>query len=161
MIKTLLTALVFASMAFSLSAADSTNRLHFPTEGFSIAALEVSPGQATQGALMMFLPSRHGFAANVNVVIQPYTDTIDQYTTLTLSQFKEGGITLIQQKKAGASSVIFEYSGVVNGNTLLWYAKAEKSGDHVYLVTATANKSDWSKQSAQLKACVDSFKCEP
>jgi len=41
-----------------------------------------------QQALMMFLPVTDGFAANVNVQIQPYAGTIEDYTALSLQQFK-------------------------------------------------------------------------
>ena len=48
--------LLLAMLAFSLPAADSTNRLHFPVSGFSIAALEAPPREAPRQALVMFLP---------------------------------------------------------------------------------------------------------
>jgi hypothetical protein len=156
-----ITVLLFlVASALSLSAAESTNRLGFPASGFSIAPLEFSPGTTACQALMMFLPPSGGFAGNVNVQIQPYNGTISEYTTLSLKQFKDAGLKLIAQKKAGASGVIFEYSGELRGKSLHWYARSEKMADHVYLVTATADEQDWPKQAAQLKSCVDSFRCE-
>jgi hypothetical protein len=56
--------------------------------------------------------------------------------------------------------VTFEYSGPLQGRSLHWYARAEKSGGRVYLATATAAEQQWAKQGAQLKACVDSLRCE-
>ena len=100
------TILFLVTLAFSLPAAESTNKLHFPVSGFSIAPLEVSPGDKTGQALMMFLPVAGNFSANVNVQIQPYTGTIEEYTTLTLKQFKDAGIKLVAQKKAAPSSVV-------------------------------------------------------
>ncbi len=149
------------TVALSLPAADSTNRLCFPAAGFSIAPLEVSAGEDRRQALMMFLPATGYFAGNVNVQIQPYSGPIEEYTTLTLKQFKDAGLKVIAQKKAGASGVVVEYSGESQGRTLHWYARAEKKAGHVYLATATATEQDWPTQAAQLKACVDSLRCEP
>jgi len=153
--------LLLVTLAFSLPAADSTNRLYFPVSGFSIAPLEASPGEKTSQALMMFLPASGDFAGNVNVQIQPYSGTIEEYTTLTLKQFKDAGMKLIAQKKAGTSGVLFEYSGELQGRALHWYSRAEKRAGHVYLATATAAEEDWPRQGTQLKTCVDSLRCEP
>jgi hypothetical protein len=149
--------LVFSMLSLSLSAADSTNRLHFPMAGFSIAPLDAPPGDLNQSTLMMFLPASGQYSANVNVMIQPFTGDLAEYSKLTLGQFKTAALKVVEQKNAGTSAVIFEYAGVMQGQPLHWYSRAEKSGDHIYLVTATAQESGWAKQSAQLKNCVDSF----
>jgi hypothetical protein len=153
--------LLLVTLALSLPAADLTNRLYFAASGFSIAPLEVSPGEKTGQALMMFLPANNNFAGNVNVQIQPYSGTIEEYTALTLKQFKDAGVKVISQKKAGTSGVVVEYSGELQGRTLHWYARAEKAVGHVYLATATAAEQEWPKQGSQLKACVDSLRWEP
>ena len=103
--------LFLATLALSLSAADSTNRLSFPVAGFSITPLEVPPGKTICQPLIMSLPATGNFAGNVNVQIQPYSGTIAEYTTLTLKQFKDAGVKVIEQKKAGTAGVVFEYSG--------------------------------------------------
>lgn len=159
--KTKQTAILFlTTIALSMSAADSTVRLRFPVTGFSIAPLEVSPGDKTCQALVMFLPATGDFAGNVNVQIQPYSGTLEEYTTLTLKQFKDAGVKVIEQKKIGKSGVLFEYNGDLQGRTLHWYARAEKAGGHVYLATATATEEEWAGQGARLKSCVDSLRCE-
>jgi hypothetical protein len=152
--------LFLTTLALSLSAADSTNRLRFPIAGFSIVPLETPPGNTGCQAIMMFLPATASFAPNVNVQIQPYLGTIEEYTKLTLKQFEDAGIKLIEQRKEGKSVVFFEYSGKLQGRSLHWYARAEKVADHVYLATATATQEDWPKESAALRTCVDSLRCE-
>jgi len=152
--------LFLAMLAPSLLAADSSNRLHFPLAGFSITPLDLPPGEVARQALMMFLPANGNFAGNVNVQVQPYSGTIEEYASLTRKQFKDAGVTVIEQKKFGKSGLIFEYTGELQGKPLHWYARAEKSGGHVYLATATAAAQDWAKQGAQLKACVDTLRCE-
>ena len=159
MTKKLFVLFSFVMLTATTSEAESTNRLCFPAAGFTIAALDAPPGDSTQQALMMFLPARNGFAANVNVLIQPYTGTIADYVKLTLDQFKSNGIKVLQQKTPAKSVAIFEYSGEMQGQALHWYARAEKSGGSVYLVTATATSLQWKKEAAQLKSCVDSFRC--
>src|SRR5262249_33941952 len=144
-------------LAAVTSHGQSTNRLHFPTAGFSISTLETTPGQDTQQALMMLLPPSSGFAANVNVQVQPYADTMDDYLAFTLKQCKSAGLKMVQVQTTGKLLIVFEYSGEMEGRKLHWYARAEKSGEHVYLATATATEEQWSKLSDQLKACVDSM----
>src|SRR3954466_9566891 len=125
----------------------STNRLNFPAAGFSIAPLEVAPGQSPQQALIMFLPVTDGFAANVAVQIQPYTGTMEEYVALTFKQFKTVHVKVLEQKTPTKSVATFEYAGEMQGGrSLHWYARAEKSGDSVYLVTATATPSQWNKE---------------
>jgi hypothetical protein len=160
MTKKLLLVSSFAILIASASAAESTNRLHFPQAGFTIAPLESPPGESSQQALMMFLPASDGFAANVNVQIQPYTGTLEDYVTLSLQQFKSAGLRVVQQKSPAKSVAVFEYTGETQGKSFHWYARAEKSGSSVYLVTATATPQQWSKDAARLKSCVDSFRCD-
>jgi hypothetical protein len=138
----------------------TTNQMHFPKAGFSIAPLEEPPGQSPQQVLMMFLPVTKSFAPNVNVQIQPYTGTIDEYVALSLDQFKGMGLKLSYQKAVGKSAVALEYTGEMKGKPLHWYARAEKSGANVYLVTATASEEQWGNVATQLKTCVDSFRCD-
>jgi hypothetical protein len=145
----------------TLPAADSDNRLRFPTAGFSIAALDSPPDQTARQALVMLLPASDNFSANVNVQIQPYTGSIEEYGTLTETQFKDAGVKVIEQKKLGKTAMVFEYSGEMRGQFVHCYARAEKAGDHVYLATATATQDQWPKQSAKLKACIDSLRCGP
>src|SRR6476469_6665409 len=125
--------LLLATLALSLSAADSTNRLAFAVAGFSITPLTVPPGKTICQPLIMALPASGNFAGNVNVQIQPYSGTIGEYTALTLKQFKDAEIKVIEQKKAGTTAVVFEYNGEMQGRSLHWYARAEKAGGHVYL----------------------------
>ena len=150
----------FALCLASASAAESTNRLYFPGAGFTIAPLELQPGDLPQQALIMFLPATDGFAPNVNVQIQPYPGTLDDYVAFSLQQFKSMGVKLLEQKNQGKTVALFEYTGEIQARALHCYARAEKSGASVYLVTATASPLQWNKESARLKSCVESFRCE-
>ena len=136
-------------------------RLQFCEAGFSIAPLEAKPGDTPYQALMMFLPAKADFAANVNVQIQPFTGTIKDYAEISREQFKTMHWTLVRETPVGTNALIFEYTGSMQGAKLHWYAKAEYVGDKVYLVTATAPDAQWKEVSAKLIACVDSFKVEP
>lgn len=155
------TLILFATMLpLWLRAADTTNRLRFPEAGFSITPLEARPGPMSVMPLTMSLPATGNFSANVNVLIQPYEESIEDYTALSLKQFKDNGLKVIEQKKLGKSAVVFQCSGELQGRDLHWYARAEKLGAHVYLVTATATEKQWADQGSQLKGCVDSFQLE-
>jgi len=138
----------------------TTNRLHFTASRFSIAPLEAPLEKALLEPVIMCLPATEGFAPNVNVMIQPYVGTIDDYSALSMGQFKDGGLKVLLHKKLGKSAVVFEYTGELQGRQLHWYARAEKSAGSVYLVTATAANEQWDKAAARLKSCVDSFSCD-
>lgn len=101
-----------------------------------------------------------GFAANVNVQIQPYVSSIDDYLALSVRQCETAGFKLLQQKIVDKSVMVLEYTGEMQGRLLHWYARAEKSAGKVYLTTATAADEQWSKVGPPLKACVDSFRCD-
>ena len=106
------------------------------------------------------MPASQGFAANVNVQLQPFTRSIEEYKEITLNQFKAGNMKVIGAKVAGNSELALEYSGQYQTQALHWYARALKSGERIYLVTATGREQQWAEQGPQLKRCVDSFTCE-
>ena len=108
--------------------------------------------------MVMFLPVKNSFAANANVQIQPYSEGIKNYATLSKRQFKQAGIKIISEKQNADNEWLCEYSGDLRGRTLHWYARAILYENKIYLVTATALNQDWNEDSAPLKKCVDSFK---
>jgi hypothetical protein len=160
MFRTLVILFTLAAFTLKSNAAESTNRLLFPVTGFSIKPLETPLGKAPQQVLLMALPASDGFAANVNVQIQPYSGTLDEYIALSEGQFKGAGFNVVQRSKQGPSAVIFEYTGEMQGRALHWYARAVHATGRVYLVTATATETQWKQEAVPLKACVDSFRRE-
>ena len=150
---------VLVLMASPLKA-ETTNRLHFATSGFSIAPLEAPKGQLTQQVLMMFLPTGGDFTPNVNVQVQPYEGSLDDYIKLSLKQFESANLKIVQQGRTTDSGAVFEYRGEIQNRRLHWYAKAQKSQGRVYLVTATALEENWAEVAPNLKNCVDSFTCD-
>ena len=160
MIRTFFLLVTLAAFTLKTSAAESTNRLLFPVSGFSIKPLETPLGKVPQQVLLMALPASDGFAANVNVQIQPYSGTVDEYIALSEEQFKAAAFKVVHRSKQGQSAVVFEYTGEMQGRALHWYARAERATGRVYLATATAAESQWKRDAVTLKACVDSFRRE-
>ena len=140
--------------------AETTNRLHFAASGFSIAPLEAPKGQVTQQVLIMFLPTAGDFTPNVNVQIQPYDGSLDDYIKLSLKQFESANLKMVQQGRTTDSGAVFEYRGELQNRRLHWYAKAQKSQGRVYLATGTALEEHWTEVAQNLKNCVDSFTCD-
>ena len=129
-----------------------------PKYGFQIDPLDAPTSNATGQVIIMFLPSKNSFSANVNVQIQPYSEGIKNYTALTKGQFKQAGLKVISEKQINDNEWICEYSGDLRGLSLHWYARAIFRENKIYLVTATALNQDWNEDSISLKKCVDSFK---
>jgi hypothetical protein len=141
---------------FLLGAADTQQQIHFPLHGFSIDALE-GPAD-TRGMLMsMSLPASDGFAPNVNLISQNSPGTIDQYIEISKQQVTQNGWTLIKANKVDDNTAVMEITGKVGDNSLHFYDKVSRKGDEVILITATATENQWTTNSAQLEACVDSF----
>ena len=108
----------------------------------------------------MTLTPTDGFSGNVNVQIQPYAGTLAEYVTLSLEQFKAGKLTVLDQRTLSKSVAIIEYTGKLQGRSLHWYARLELFNGNIYLATATSLETQWTKESSQLKACIDSLRCD-
>lgn len=148
---------IILALSFLVSFAHAQT-LEFPKSGFSITGLDSVPNKNVGAkVIQMFLPPQNGFAANVNVVIQPYTGTMKEYKKLSEAQFKQTGLTLLSIKQ-NDNSVSFEYTGVMQGILLKWYSIAHKKENIVYLITATSPKIDWEKNKKKLINSVNSFK---
>jgi hypothetical protein len=151
-VRQILVAVLLCLCAAAGLAAAASERLTLPGTGFSVVPLEGCR------ALIMSLAPSGGFAPNVNVQVQPYSGTRDQYAALSKSQLANLGLALVREQKNGASGWTAEYTGNMAGRDLHWYARAELKGGNVYLATATAAKEQWSSVSPKLKACVDSLR---
>jgi len=104
-----------------------------------------------------FLPADSGFAGNVNLMIQPFSGSLDDYNELTQQQFKSIGFQVIKTKIL-KSEIIYEYKGFSSGLDLYWFSRAIKQGDKIYLVTATALQKRWEIEKAILIKSTMSFK---
>jgi hypothetical protein len=142
------------SVCFAEPAGDP---LTFRESGFTIAALDVVPGNAAYTPLLMSLPASDGFAPNVNVQVEPYPGKVNQYIALSRKQFAAAGLNVIRETRSRRGGWVVEYRGSMQGRALHWYARAESRDKRVYLITATATEGQWSSVSKRLKASVDSF----
>lgn len=131
------------------------------TNGFSINALEIGEtGDSTVPVLTLMLPATERFAPNVNVQIQPFDGTLDEYADLSRAQFAEAKAKVIFYKRSG-DALVGEYAADLQGRKLHFYARTLQSGDRIYLATATATETQWPSVGAKLKACVDSLSIPP
>lgn len=146
--KTLMIAvLCFAS---GLAVQEEPERLRYDFEAPAFAA------DADGTIAMHFLPPSNGFSANVNLTVQPYDGTLEDYDKLSARQLKAMGLVMID--KSNKDDVLrYEYEGTQSGQKLRWYAKAFKANGKVYLATATARQDQWKEQSPGLIKSVESF----
>jgi hypothetical protein len=138
--------------------------LRFETEGFSINAAGFKVKRSDSGTVagqspvaILYLTPTAGFAPNVNVLIQNFPSSINDYVTVTKQEFDAAGIKIIDERTVSTEEWVVEYAGTLSGRSLHWYARAVKNGDKVYLTTATATPDRWEQVSAKLRQCVDSF----
>ena len=136
----------------------SAGTIEFPKYGFHIDALDQTAGAATTQALMMFLPVENGFAPNVNVQIQPFPGTIEEYIKVTKGQFTEMSLKLNFEKLVSKNEWLCEYSGSLKGGKAMhWYAKVVVASGKAYLATATTLEESWKAEADLLKKNVESF----
>lgn len=144
-------ALLLCLFASACLGGATSDRLTFRAGGFSIEPLEGFQ------VLAMTLPVSDAFAPNVNVQIQPYPGTLDDYVALSKQQSREHGLDIVREAQNGESGYVIEYKGSMAGRDMHWHAKAELRQNKVYLATATALEGQWPSVSDKLKACVDSL----
>jgi hypothetical protein len=150
------------SLLSLVGVARADDTLHFTKEGFSIRSLHPPIGAQPVQVLSMQLASDGTFASNVNVQIQPFAGTMDDYIKMSLDEFAQLGLTLASKKKTSEDVVILDYTGTMRDLPLHFYARAlrSKAKGVIYLVTGTALASQWAKAAPEIKACVDSLKLE-
>jgi hypothetical protein len=157
-------AMVVVGLAATASAApEGEDTLRFRQHGFSIKSLRSkSNDNVMTQVVSMQMPPEGGFAANVNVQLQPFGGNIDEYVKLSKQQFDQVGFKVLVQKKLDAETVVLEYTGKMQSMDLHWYARAirKKGKPIVYLVTGTAAAGQWAGVSAPLKECVDSIQVD-
>lgn len=103
-----------------------------------------------------YMPPADGFSANINLIAQPYNDTLQAYDELSQAEFEQLDLDLIRNELANGV-LTYEYKGRVQNIDLHWYARATKKGDKIYLITATALADRWETDSPALVESVNSF----
>lgn len=137
-----------------------SSRIHLPLYGFSIDSLDDTVDLYPAQALMMFLAPYNGFASSVNVMIQPYLGTMEEYIALSKQQFQEMEWEVVSESRRGETEWLVEYQGKLQEQSLRWYARAILKDRKVYLATATAAQSQWEEFADTLKKNVDSFRVD-
>lgn len=131
--------------------------LCFENNGFSINALDDEPGSSSYLVLAMYLPPSNSFAPNINIQIQPFGGTLDDYIALSKQQIDSLNLTVINVTISEDGYAILEYMGDLQGASFRWYARVGMRDGKIYLVTATATQSQWDEVSTKLIECVKSF----
>ena len=149
---------LLAATPLLFAAGAAVGPARFP--GFSIEPLPAAPPGVQQLVLTMSLPPDDtGFAANVNVMRQPWADTLDAYDDLTDAQLDQMGWR-VTEREALEGELRYRYEGAFQGRPLRWSARAVPGDGVVFLVTATATPEQWERSGAQLDRSVESFEPE-
>ena len=150
---------VAAFFSLAICSQSGAASIELPLYGFEIDALDAAPGASSPTTVIQtFLPATEGFAPNIIVQIQPYTETIKDYATLSKSQFEQMKWKVIADQQPNDNEWHVEYTGSFEGSDLHFYARAVFTNEKVYLITATAKESQWTTVSDTLQKHVESFK---
>ena len=156
--RTVVISILVVALAYTSFAAEQNNTFASKDLGISIEVPISKESETTvYQVAMFFLPASDGFAANVNIQRQKYSESIEAYDKLSASQFKELKLTVLNHELKG-NEILYEYKGEMQAKTLHGYARSIKHGEYVYLATATCLDSYWEKQKGELMKSIDSFK---
>lgn len=103
-----------------------------------------------------FLPAAEGFAANINMQIQPFEGGLQAYAEISEQQFEELAFEVIDVAH-GESELVYQYRGNMQGVVYRWYSRVVQDGNYYYVVTATALDERWETERDQLVDAVHSF----
>lgn len=153
----LVSAVVLFSCATLFQAGAAT--IDLPLSGFQIDALDAAPDPSAPGTILQLcLPATDAFAPNINVQIQPYTGSIREYAALSKQQFEDMKWKVVSEKQVSDNEWSVEYTGSMGDDALHFYAYAVSKNGKIYLATATAKETQWTKLSDTLRQHVDSLK---
>lgn len=103
-----------------------------------------------------FLPAVDGFAANINLQIQPFEGDMQSYMDISEAQFQQLGFEVIDVSQS-PDELIYQYQGSMQGGGYRWYSRVLKDGNYYYVLTATALAERWDTERDQLIDAVHSF----
>lgn len=131
--------MLFIVIQISLASFSQDGNVRFQNLGFSIQSLEpkLKDMNESQLALQMFLPTSEEFAPNINVIVQKYQGSIQEYKKLSDDQFSELKVNMIKSEIIN-EIIYFEYTTDKFGTKEVHvYSKAYIIDDSVYLATGT------------------------
>lgn len=113
--------------------------------------------QSDEGlALVFYSPSGGKFSPNVNVLIQSFDGTMEEYYEKSRDQIKALKFQTIKSSFEN-NQAYFEYIGKLENNQMHFYQKYVKNGKKFYVVTATILEIDWENKKTELIKSVNSF----
>jgi PsbP len=148
-----------AFVSLAICSQSGAEAIELPLYGFQIDALDAAPNPSNPTTVIQtFLPATEGFAPNIIVQIQPYAGTMKDYAALSRRQFEQMKWKVIADQQPNDNEWKVEYTGSVEGNDLHFCARAVSANGKVYLITATANESQWTTVGDTLRKHLESFK---
>ncbi|RUO31488.1 hypothetical protein CWE12_00345 [Aliidiomarina sedimenti] len=148
----------FLPMMLLLSLSAGSTVLAQPVESTDFEFTPPSfPREVGGQVFQYFLPAADGFAANVNLQIQPYEGSLEDYEALSVQQFEQLDFEMIDLAR-GDNELVFEYTGSMQGTEFHWFSRVLKEGNYFYVVTATALAERWDTEREALVESVDSFR---
>lgn len=153
--------LVFICVAAGVFGQEEPSILRYSELGFSITPLEVVDDTPQLMVLHSFLPADHGFAPNINVMIQQYDGTLADYKVFSEKQLAQQGWTVLKSKMVTESDLWIEYTGAVDDKEFHWLVRVVQGNGKVYLITATSLKNQYRKYAVQLETSLKSFALVP
>jgi hypothetical protein len=150
---------VTALVALAICSPSGAATIELPLYGFQMDALDAAPDASSPTTVIQtFLPATDGFAPNINVQIQPYTGTMQDYATTTKNQFEQMKWKVVSDQQPNDHEWDVEYTGSFRGSDLHFYERAVSANGKVYLMTATAKESQWPTMGDTLLKHIQSFK---
>lgn len=147
------------SVSKDANSVSSTEVVSMPEYGFTINSLGGSINKSgLHGTILIlsYTTSFDDFTPNVNIAIQQFPGTIKEYIKNSIDQCKNANFQILDNEYISDVDALLVYSGAV-GRNLVFYARAVKKGDNIFLITATCRPEDWDNIGKKLVQSVMSF----
>jgi len=165
---TKLASLALLVPCLSANAAEGFSSIQLPNTTLQFTApihlSSYNPAPETLTYIFLRTDSKTGFQTNVNVQYQPFKGSLDDYSALSLSQFKSMGLTTMPPTHGSSGSfsyIQYDYTGEMAGRSMHWLARAFKVSDSIVLVTCTAQASTWEVDEALCTSAIQSIALTP
>ena len=149
--------LIAVLLSINNAFANENSILNFDKLGFQIQAIEGKSDSSNTIPLTLMLPEMNGFSPSITVIMQPYKGKLENYKAVTEQQLKQLKVNKIYSE-INNGTYTFEYSGLLNGQKLHVYSRAQLKDNQIYLTTATDLIIQWELNKEKLVNAVNSFK---
>jgi hypothetical protein len=153
-----------AALALGVAgAADSAAAYRNAPWGFAIDPPAFGRGETVPAITVaaFFAPPADGFAANMNIQVQPLSGSLEDFQRLSVAQFNAMGLESVSTQEIqvdGHRALEWVYRGQLQNRRLKFLSLAVARDGAIYLLTCTMLEKDFEKHEEAFRKSLASFR---